>query len=76
MNKVIPETHCLLKIDWTPLLKPRLKYQDQENVDPHRVDMATALSIRVGLDPGRIVRILEGKYAGAWQKVEEMLGGI
>ena len=61
MNKIAPETHCLFKIDYTPILEPRENYQDQENVDPHRVDMATALVICVGLDPGRIVRTLEGE---------------
>jgi hypothetical protein len=76
MNKVVPETCRLLKIDWTPILEPRLNYQDQGSVDPHRVDMATALAIRVGLDPGRIVRTLEGEYTGAWRNVEEILGEV
>ena len=73
MSTVLPETQRLLKIDWKPLLEPRLNYQNQETVDPHRVDMATALAIRVGLDPGRIVRMLEGEYTGAWRNVEEIL---
>ena len=76
MNKVVPETCRLLKVDWTPLLQPRLNYQDQESVDPNRVDMATALAIRVGLDPGRIVRTLEGEYTGAWRNVEQILGEV
>merc|ERR1712086_1169644 len=76
MDKVVPETHRLLKVDWTPLLQPRLNYQDQERVDPNRVDMATALAIRVGLDPGRIVRTLDGEYTGAWINVEQILGEV
>ena len=36
--------------------------------------MVTVLVICVGLDPGRIVRTLEGEYTGAWRNVEEMLG--
>ena len=51
INKIVPEVHHLLKIGWTLFLEPRLHYQDEESVDPHRVDMATALAIRVGLDP-------------------------
>ena len=66
----------LFKIDWTPILEPRLNYQEQERVDPHRVDMATALAIQVGLDPGRIVRTLEGEYTGAWRNVEDILGEV
>ena len=38
--------------------------------------MATALAIHVGLDPGRIVRTLEGEYTGAWRNVEQILGGL
>ena len=76
MNKVVPETRRLLKVDWTPLFQPRLNYQDQESVDPNRVDMATTLVIRLGLDPGRIVRTLEGEYTGAWRNVGEILGEV
>ena len=76
MNKVVPETHRLLKVDWTPLLQPRLNYQDQERVDPNRVDMATALAIHVGLDPGRIVRTLDREHTGAWRNVEQILGEV
>ena len=65
MHKIVPETHCLLKIDWKPLLQPRLNYQDQENVDPHKVDIKIVLGVCVGLDPGRMVRTLEGEYTGA-----------
>ena len=45
-------------------------------MDPHRVDTANTLAIRVGLDPGRTVRTLEGEYTGAWRNVEEMLGEV
>ena len=34
--------------------------------------MFTALATHVGLDPGRIVRTLEGEYTGAWKIVEEI----
>ena len=49
MDKVVQEVHCLLKIDWTTLLEPRLTYQDKESVGPQRVDMVTALTFCVGL---------------------------
>ena len=51
MSTFIPKTHCLLKIDWALLLKQRLDHQDQDHVDPHRVDMGAALAMCVGLDP-------------------------
>ena len=69
INKVLPEIIRLLKIDWRPLLEPRLNYQDQTKIDPHRVDMATSLLIISGLDPGKVVRILGGEYTGSWRNV-------
>ena len=69
-NRVVPEVKILLLVDWRPLLKPRLNYEDQDKIDIHRVDMATALAVRYGLCPGRIVRTLRGEFMGASRNVE------
>ena len=73
MNKVVPEIVRLLNVDWRPLTRPRLNYKNQQQIDPHRVDMATALAIRAGLDPGKIVRTLNGEYTGAHRNVGKIL---
>ena len=64
-RKVVPETKILLLLDWGPILQPRLDYESQTHIDPRRVDMATALAIISGFDPGKIVRTLGGEYTGA-----------
>ena len=57
-NKVVPEISRLLLLDWRPLLKPRLYYENQSAIDMNRVNMGTSLDLRSGLDPGRVVRTL------------------
>ena len=76
MSMVIPGIYCLHKVDWTSLLEPRLSYQEEEKVDPHRVEMATALAICVGPDPGRIVGTLGGEYTGASRDVDKIVGDV
>ena len=38
--------------------------------------MATSLAIRAGLDPGKIVRTLNGEYTGAHRNVEKILRAV
>ena len=38
--------------------------------------MATALALRSGLDPERVVRTLGGKYNGAWRDVKVILNKV
>ena len=73
---VVPEVARLLKVDWRPLLEPRFDYQLQDQIDKHRVDMATALAVRSGLDPGKIVRTLGGEYTAAWRDVDKVLDAV
>ena len=42
----------------------------------NRVDMGTSLTLRSGLDPGRVVRTLGGEYTGAWRYVDTILHEI
>ena len=45
-------------------------------MNPHRVDMATALAVRTGLDPRRIVQTLNGEYTGAWRNIKKVLEAV
>ena len=74
--RVVPEVKRLLLVDWRPLLKPRLDYMDQEKINMHRVDMATALAVRCGLCPGKIVRTLRGEFMGASRNVKFILASV
>jgi hypothetical protein len=57
-------------------LKPRIKYQDQDEVDIYREDMATALVVCMGLNPGRIVRTLNMEYTGTLRKIKQILADL
>ncbi len=54
--KMIPKLKQWLQIDFSTLRKPRLNYENQVQIDPHRVCMANAAMAHFGLDPGRFVR--------------------
>ena len=76
LQVIVPETLRLLSVDFTPLLEPRLNYQDQTEVCEKRIDMASALMIHYDLDPGMAVRFLGGEYTGANRPVQETLDAV
>jgi hypothetical protein len=53
--KMIPKQEQWLQIDFSTVHKPRLNYESQMKIDPHRVCMANAPMAHFGLDPGRFV---------------------
>ena len=52
----------LLDVDVTPLLLPRLDFEKQQQLQEQRIDMATALFIHYGGDPGKLVRAMNHEY--------------
>ncbi len=66
---IVPKVIHWLRIDFTPLCKPHLGYENQECIDPYHVQMASAAMIYFGLDPGKLVRFLSGKYTGQYRDV-------
>jgi hypothetical protein len=62
--KMIPKLKQWLQIDFSTLRKPRLNYKSQTQIDPHQVCMANAAMAHFGLNPGRFVQWMGGKYAG------------
>ena len=71
LSKVLPEIRRLLKLNWRPITEHRLDYNNQQQISMKRVDMATALAIQCGLDPGKIVRTLGGEYTGEWRNIKK-----
>ena len=57
-------------------MEQRFNYESQTSIDINRVDRATALAIRSGLDPGRVVRTMGGYYTGAWRNVDAVLKNV
>ena len=63
-------------MDYSEILEPRLNYEDQTGIDPHRVEMASALMFAKGLDPEKVAHALMGEYMGAWRDVQKILHDV
>lgn len=61
-NAMVNDVHRLRTVDFSPLKLPRLDYNNQNQIDESRVEMATALMIAADLIPGVAVRYLSGEY--------------
>jgi hypothetical protein len=66
---IVPKVLRWLQDNFTPLRDPRLGYEQQDHIDPYRVEMASAAMIHFGLDTGKVVRFLLGKYTGQYHDV-------
>ena len=51
-------------LDFSPLKAPRLDYANQQQISPHRLDLATAGLIHYGMHSGMLLRYLKGEYTG------------
>ncbi|KAL7525487.1 hypothetical protein ACHAXR_003426, partial [Thalassiosira sp. AJA248-18] len=76
MATIVPEVIRLLQVDFSTLRLPRYNYEEQTEVDQHRVDMASAAMLRHGNDPGRFVAMMGGEYTGENRDVEATLERI
>jgi hypothetical protein len=63
---IVPKVLHWLRVDFTSLHDPHLGYKQQDHIDPHRVEMASMAMIHFGLDPGKFVRFLSGKYTSQY----------
>jgi hypothetical protein len=48
--KIVPKVLHWLQVNFTPLQDPRLGYEQQDHINPYRVEMASAAMIHFGLD--------------------------
>ncbi len=67
---------CWLRVNFTPLRDPRLAYKQQDHINPYPVEMASMDMIHFGLDPGKFVHFLSGKYTGQHQHAQHTLNAI
>ena len=63
---IVPKVIRWLRVDFSALRNPRLGYEQQDHIDPHQVEMASAAMVHFGLDPGKFVRYLSGEYTGQY----------
>ncbi len=74
-NIVVKVLHWL-RVDFTPLRDPRLGYEQQDHINPYRVEMASAAMIHFGLDPSKVVHFLLGEYTSQYCNVRCTLDAI
>jgi hypothetical protein len=55
---IVPKVLRWLRVNFTPLRDPCLGYEQQDHINPYRVEMASAAMIHFGLDPGKFVHLL------------------
>ena len=72
-NEVTHDIQTLRNLDFSPLLQPCIDYANQQAIQQHRVDMATAAMIHYGLHPGMLIRYLKGEYVGEARDVTAIL---
>jgi hypothetical protein len=73
---MIPKIIRWLKVDFSPLHKLRYNYKQQERIDLHCVEMASAAMIYFGLNPGKFVRWLGGEYTGHHRDIQTTLDAV
>ena len=66
----------LRMVDFTRLKEPRIGYAEQTEIDPIRVDMATACAIHYSLHPGMVIRYIKGEYVGENRDVTQILSDV
>jgi hypothetical protein len=67
---LVPKITRWLTVDFSLLRKPRYNYEQQEQIDPHRVEMASAAMVNFGLDPGKFDGWMGGEYTGYYRDVK------
>jgi hypothetical protein len=66
---IVPKVLHWLQFNFTPLQDPRLGYEQQDHINPYHVEMSSITMIHFGLDPGKFVRFLLGKYTSQHRDV-------
>jgi hypothetical protein len=74
--KMIPKLQQWLQIDFSSLRKPQLIYKSQMQIDPHQVCMENAAMAHFGLDLGRFVQWVGGKYTGQHRDLHSTLAAV
>ncbi len=73
---LVPKITRWLMVDFSLLCKPWYNYEQQEQIDPHLVEMASAAMVHFGLDPGKFVRWMGGEYTGYHCDLQKTLAAV
>jgi len=73
---LVPKIARWLTVDFSLLREPRYNFEQQEQIDPHRVEMASAAMVHFGLNPGKFVQWMDDEYTGYHRDVKKTLVAI
>jgi hypothetical protein len=76
LASLVPKMTRWLTVDFSLLGKPWYNYEQQEQINPHRIKMASAAMVHFGLDPGKFVQWIGGKYTGYHCDVQRTLVAV
>jgi hypothetical protein len=60
-------------VDFSLLCKPWYNYEQQEQINLHCIKMASAAMVHFGLNPGKFVQWMGGKYTGYHPDIQRTL---
>ena len=75
-NKMTTDVCRLRNMNFSKLKEPRIGYAEQTEIQPWRVDMATAAMIHYSLHPGMMIRYVKGEYVGESQNVPQIINDV
>jgi hypothetical protein len=73
---LVPKITRWLTVDFSLLHKLWYNYEQQEQINPHRVKMASAAMVHFGIDPGKYVQWMGGEYTGYHRGVQKTLAAV
>ncbi len=73
---LVPKITRWLIVDFSLLCKPWYSNEQQEQIDPHCIEMASAAMVHFGLDPGKFVQWMGGEYTGYHHDAQRTLAVV
>jgi hypothetical protein len=75
-NEMTTNVCWLRNLDFSKLRVPRIGYADQQEIQPSRVNMATAVIIHYLLHLGMLIWYVKGKYVGESRDVSQVVNDV
>ena len=73
---LVPKITMWLMVDFSLLCEPWYNYEQQEQIDLHRIEMASAAMVHFSLNPGKRVQWMGGECTGYHCDVKKTLVAV
>ncbi len=73
---LVPKITRWLTVGFSLRRKPCYNYEQQEQINPHCIEIASAAMVHFGLNPGKFVRWMGGEYTGYHCDVQRTLAAV